>query len=77
MSDSLAQIDAGDPLDLNRFVQAQAGIYTSALSEMTLFDCVAGAGSVFSLALDKYFAGERDSRTLGLIALQRPWPCGF
>ncbi len=35
-------------------------------SSMTLFVCVADPGSVFVRVLDKYFHGERDSRTLQL-----------
>jgi uncharacterized protein (DUF1810 family) len=35
-------------------------------SSMTLFEKVAGSGSVFSLALDRYCRGERDAKTLGL-----------
>jgi uncharacterized protein (DUF1810 family) len=31
---------------------------------MTLFGSVAGAGSVFQQALEKYFSGEKDERTL-------------
>ena len=33
----------------------------------TLFACVAPAGSVFQRALDKYFGGEGDLRTLELV----------
>lgn len=33
---------------------------------MTLFELVAGAGSEFSRALDQYFGGQRDERTLAL-----------
>jgi uncharacterized protein (DUF1810 family) len=36
-------------------------------SSMTLFEKIAGTGSVFSLALDKYCHGERDATTLGLL----------
>jgi uncharacterized protein (DUF1810 family) len=35
---------------------------------MTLFDLVAGTGSEFSRALEQYFGGERDERTLSLVA---------
>ena len=37
-------------------------------SSATLFAAVTPAGSVFSRLLDKYFAGERDDRTLQLLA---------
>jgi uncharacterized protein (DUF1810 family) len=37
-------------------------------SSMTLFEEVAGPGSVFSSALDRYCHGERDAATLGLLA---------
>lgn len=36
-------------------------------SSMTLFEKVAGPGSVFSSALDKYCRGERDTATLSLL----------
>lgn len=36
-------------------------------SSMTLFEHVAAPNSVFSYALDKYFAGKRDAETLRLI----------
>ena len=36
-------------------------------SSMTLFEKIAGPGSVFSLALDKYCHGERDAATLRLL----------
>lgn len=36
-------------------------------SSMTLFELVAGPDSEFAAALDKYFAGERDDRTLALV----------
>ena len=36
-------------------------------SSMTLFELVAGRHSDFSAALDKYCAGQRDPKTLGLI----------
>lgn len=36
-------------------------------SSMTLFDKLAGPGSVFSTALDKYCRGERDAATLKLL----------
>jgi len=36
-------------------------------SSMTLFSSVAGPDSVFFRVLDKYFQGERDSRTLQLL----------
>ena len=34
---------------------------------MTLFSSIAGAESVFSAALEKYFHGEKDARTLALL----------
>lgn len=38
-------------------------------SSMTLFEAAnAAQGSAFALALDKYYAGERDERTLQLIS---------
>ena len=36
-------------------------------SSMTLFEHIAGPNTDFSYALDKYFAGARDSKTLQLI----------
>jgi uncharacterized protein (DUF1810 family) len=39
-------------------------------SSMTLFEKIAGTGSVFSFALDRYCHGERDATTLRL--LERP-----
>jgi len=36
-------------------------------SSMTLFEKIAGAGSVFSSALDRYCHGERDAATLSLL----------
>lgn len=36
-------------------------------SSMTLFELVAGPDSEFAAALDKYFAGARDDRTLALV----------
>ena len=37
-------------------------------SSMTLFERAAGAGGVFGAALDQYYGGERDERTLALCA---------
>jgi uncharacterized protein (DUF1810 family) len=37
-------------------------------SSMTLFEQVAGPGSVFSSALDRYCSGERDAATLRLLS---------
>jgi uncharacterized protein (DUF1810 family) len=36
-------------------------------SSMTLFEKIAGSGSMFSSALDKYCHGERDAKTLRLL----------
>lgn len=36
-------------------------------SSMALFELAAGPGSPFAAVLDKYFAGERDARTLELV----------
>ena len=36
-------------------------------SSMTLFELVADPGSEFAAALDKFFAGARDARTLALV----------
>lgn len=36
-------------------------------SSMTLFELVDGDDSVFAAALEKYFAGERDARTIELL----------
>jgi uncharacterized protein (DUF1810 family) len=36
-------------------------------SSMTLFEKVAGAGSVFSFALDKYCGGRKDPATIGRV----------
>jgi uncharacterized protein (DUF1810 family) len=41
-------------------------------SSMTLFERVAGPGSVFARVLDKYFHGERDEQTLSLFHTRRP-----
>jgi uncharacterized protein (DUF1810 family) len=41
-------------------------------SSMTLFEKVAGPGYVFSLALDKYCRGERDTTTLRLLERTDP-----
>jgi uncharacterized protein (DUF1810 family) len=38
-------------------------------SSMTLFELVAGPDSPFASALEKYFSGERDARTLELVRL--------
>jgi len=38
-------------------------------SSMTLFELVAGAGSDFSTALDRYYDGRRDAMTLRLLEL--------
>lgn len=38
-------------------------------SAMTLFEQTAGPGSIFATALEKYFAGSRDGRTLELVCL--------
>jgi uncharacterized protein (DUF1810 family) len=35
---------------------------------MTLFESVAGQGSVFGRVLDKYYQGKRDTRTLEILA---------
>jgi uncharacterized protein (DUF1810 family) len=37
-------------------------------SSMTLFESVAGKGSVFGRALDKYYQGKRDTKTLEILA---------
>jgi uncharacterized protein (DUF1810 family) len=36
-------------------------------SSMTLFEVPAGSGSVFAAALERYFEGQRDDRTLALL----------
>jgi len=36
-------------------------------SSMTLFEYVAGQGTAFSVALDTYFGGERDTATIALV----------
>lgn len=36
-------------------------------SSMTLFELVSGPGSPFASALEKYFSGERDARTIELV----------
>jgi uncharacterized protein (DUF1810 family) len=36
-------------------------------SSMTLFELVAGSGSDFAIALDRYYAGRRDAATVGLL----------
>ena len=35
----------------------------------TLFACVSPPGSVFERLLDKYYGGERDPKTLGLLGI--------
>ena len=37
-------------------------------SSMTLFSCVANSNPVFGKVLDRYFQGERDTRTVELLA---------
>jgi uncharacterized protein (DUF1810 family) len=37
------------------------------MSSMTLFENIAGSGSLFSFALDRYCHGERDTMTLRLL----------
>ena len=67
-----------DTSDLGRFLDAQAGIYPQVPddlkfhSSMTLFDLVAAPNSPFADALDTYFAGERDQRTLKLALPGKP-----
>lgn len=39
-------------------------------SSLTLFELVAGRASVFGRALDKYFQGQRDDKTLALAGQQ-------
>jgi uncharacterized protein (DUF1810 family) len=39
-------------------------------SSATLFACVSPEGSVFERLLEKYFEGERDSKTLSLLSLK-------
>jgi uncharacterized protein (DUF1810 family) len=39
-------------------------------SSMTLFCLCGPAGSLFDLAIDKYFAGKKDSRTLDLLGMK-------
>lgn len=41
-------------------------------SSMTLFELVAGPGSTFSAALDKYCHGRRDPETIRLVELTHP-----
>jgi uncharacterized protein (DUF1810 family) len=41
-------------------------------SSMTLFEKIAGPGSVFSSALDRYCHGERDAATLRLLEVSEP-----
>ncbi len=41
-------------------------------SSMTLFELVSPPASVFASALERYFAGARDSRTLELVRLAPP-----
>lgn len=41
-------------------------------SSMTLFELASGAHSEFAAALEKYFAGQRDARTLELVRLPSP-----
>jgi uncharacterized protein (DUF1810 family) len=39
-------------------------------SSMTLFSLCGPAGSLFDRAIDKYFAGKKDSRTLDLLGMK-------
>lgn len=41
-------------------------------SFMTLFAAVAEAPALFSFALEKYFSGQRDPRTLALLVQTQP-----
>lgn len=41
-------------------------------SSMTLFELASGPDSEFASALEKYFAGERDAKTLELVRLSAP-----
>jgi uncharacterized protein (DUF1810 family) len=41
---------------------------------MTLFEAVAGKGSVFSQVLDKYYQGKRDTRTQEILAAMKEQP---
>jgi len=41
-------------------------------SSMTLFEHIAGPGSVFSISLDRYCHGERDATTLRLVEQHIP-----
>lgn len=45
--------------------------YLKLKSCMTLFDVVAGQGSIFGQVLDKYYEGERDTRTLEILAAMK------
>lgn len=38
---------------------------------MTLFECVAAPGNVFSRALEMFYAGQRDERTLALLGVEQ------
>ncbi|HWL72515.1 MAG TPA: DUF1810 family protein [Burkholderiaceae bacterium] len=44
---------------------------TKLRSSATLFAHVSPAGSVFEQVIDKYFSGERDSKTLRLLSAPR------
>jgi uncharacterized protein (DUF1810 family) len=65
-------------LECARAIDAMAGLSAAELlghpddlklkSSMTLFACAAGPGSVFARVLGRYFNGERDARTLQLLA---------
>lgn len=46
-------------------------------SSMTLFALAAGPDSAFAAALDKFFAGERDARTLELAVSEKGPRSGF
>jgi len=43
-------------------------------SSMTLFSCVPDSPSVFGQVLDKYFRGERDTKTLALLEKKQKAP---
>jgi uncharacterized protein (DUF1810 family) len=38
---------------------------------MTLFETIAGPGSIFGRVLDKYYEGKRDQRTLDILAAMK------
>ena len=58
-----------DPFDLDRFIEAQAGVYERALAELKQGEKTSHwMWSIFpQIVLGQYFEGQSDRRTLELI----------